>query len=71
MVLQASEDLLNISNTNGSSSRSLKIVVSCKGEVDRILETLPFLVAEKVTERGVPKRYSLVGAKCLRTGPPH
>ena len=67
MVLQASQDLLHVSDTHGSPCRGLEIVVSCKIKVDRILETLPFLVGEKVTESGISERDGLIGTKCLRT----
>ena len=61
MILEASYDLLHISDANCSSSWALEAISAGKIEVNGVFEVNPFLVGEEITEGAVPVRNLSLG----------
>lgn len=65
MLLQTSDDFLNVTDTDSTSCGALECIVSRKVDVDTVLITLPLLVSEESTEGRETKGDGLVSTKTL------
>jgi hypothetical protein len=65
MVLQASEYLLHVTDSDGAASGRLKAIAACELDVDAILISEPFLVGEETAEGREAKGNGFVGAEGL------
>jgi len=65
VVLEASNNLLYVADTDSAASGRLEGVVTSEADVDAVLVTLPLLVREEIAEGGVAKSDSFVSTHGL------